>query len=69
MCCAPRLRNGELKRDVAWKIISQPVFTFGTCGASPNNAGLPPAVDIFDDEYWLQRQRNEALKQQPRDAA
>ena len=31
--------------------------------------GLPPAGDIFDDEYWLQRQRNEALKQQPRDAA
>jgi hypothetical protein len=28
--------------------------------------GKPPAADICDDDYWQERQRNEALKQEPR---
>jgi hypothetical protein len=34
-----------------------------------NKLGLPPTEDICGDRYWRERQRNEELKQQPREAA
>jgi hypothetical protein len=33
------------------------------------DAGLPPAPDNCDDEYWEHRRRNEAMKRLPRKAA